>query len=252
MRKKLTAIITTFNEADNIEHAINSVLWMDEIIVVDSYSTDQTVEIAGNFPVTLYQRAYSGPSDQKNWAIPKASHEWVFILDADERITDDLKKELTSWQEDTTAQLDGYWVPRQNYFLGRPIRYSGWQNDAVIRLIHRDKCRYNSKQVHEEIETAGLRIGRLKSKLDHFTYKNISHFLDKMNRYAAWSAKDHAAKTSRITYFHLFLKPFFRFFKHFFWQKGLLDGKRGFIISVLLAWGVFLRYTFMFESKKKK
>ena len=151
MQLPLSVIITTFNEAHNIKAVIDSVEGVDEIIVVDSYSTDGTADLALELEkVTLFQREYVGPADQKNWAIPLAKNDWILILDADERVTPPLKQEIAKIITNGSS-IDAYWIHRQNFFLGRLVRYSGWQNDAVIRLIKRDKCRYNLKRVHEEI-----------------------------------------------------------------------------------------------------
>ena len=237
----ISVIIPTFNEADQIAAALESVDWADERIIVDSFSTDDTLKIAEACQARVFQRAYQGPADQKNWAIPQASHSWVLLLDADERVTPGLKAEIQQLLAGD-PQCDAYWIGRQNFFMGKKVRYSGWQGDAVIRLIRRDRARYNDKQVHEEIDTTGIKVGRLKNKLLHYTYKDLDHYLEKTRRYSYWSAKDHLSSTPRVTAYHLFAKPFFRFMKHFFIQKGFLDGKVGFMISVIMAWGVFLRY----------
>ena len=200
---KISVIITTFNEAENIQGVLQSVDWVDEIIVVDSLSTDSTIELAKDFPTKILQRKYSGPADQKNWAIPQASHEWVLILDADERVTNELKNEIVTLLQQSPAK-DAYWIPRQSFFMGKKVRYSGWQSDAVIRLIKKEKCRYENVQVHEEISTKNIQVGRLKNKLEHYTYKDIDHFLAKMQRYSVWSAQDHFAKTPRVTFYHLY------------------------------------------------
>ncbi len=248
MHQSLTVIITTFNEADNIARALDSVRWADEIIIVDSHSTDHTIEIAKTNTNKIFKRAYEGPADQKNWAIAKATHDWILILDADERATPELKEDIQVLLHQDDLPYDAYWIGRKNYFMGQHICYSGWQNDAVVRLIRKDKCRYNDLRVHEEIETEGIKVGRLHSKLEHFTFRNTTHFLEKMRRYAQWSAEDHRKKTTKVGWFHLFGKPFFRFFKHFVVQRGFLDGKVGFIISVIMAWGVFLRYLYLKEE----
>lgn len=237
----LSVIIPTYNEAHNIEALLQSLDWVDEIMVVDSFSTDETVTLAKKYTSFVVQRKYTGPADQKNWAIPQVKHNWVLILDADERLTPELKKEIQTLLQ-AEIKEDAFWIGRQSFFMGKKVQYSGWQGDAVIRLIQRDLCRYDNKQVHEEIQTQGINIGKLQYKLEHYTYKDLNHFLDKMQRYSAWSAQDHLAKTPRVTFFHLYLKPLFRFFKHYFIQLGILDGKVGFIISVIMAWGVFLRY----------
>ena len=246
---KISVIITTFNEEHNIKAVLDSVSWAEETIIVDSFSTDATISIAKKYTKRIYQRAYQGPADQKNWAIPQATHPWVLILDADERVTEELKTEIRAVISKPSAPWDAYWIGRRNFFLGSEINYSGWRNDKVIRLIKRDKCRYNNKQVHEEIETDGIQVGKLHHKLIHLTFKNTDHFLDKIRRYAKWSAMDHGSGTRTVGWFHLVFKPFFRFVKHYFVQLGFLDGKRGFIISVIMAWGVFLRYLNLLEQK---
>lgn len=246
----LTIIITTYNEAFHIGALLDNIRWAEEIIVVDSFSTDDTVAIAKQKGAIIYERKYKGPADQKNWAIQKASNEWILLLDADERVTPELKKEVLALLDNPTKGIDAYWIPRQNYFLGKKIKYSGWQGDKVVRFFKSD-CRYDDKQVHEEIVTDGIGVGVLAGKLDHYTYQNMDQFLDKMRRYAKWSAQDHKAKTGRIGFFHLWFKPAFRFVKHYFIKGGFRDGKAGFIISVVMAWGVFLRYVYMNESRNQ-
>jgi glycosyltransferase involved in cell wall biosynthesis len=253
MALPLSIVITTFNEADHIERALRSVSWADEWVVVDSFSTDDTVAKARALGATVLQRAYQGPADQKNWAIPQVKYEWVLLLDADEEVSPALAQEI----QELLALPDGppqeaYWIPRRNYFMGQEVRYSGWQGDKVVRFFQRDRARYNEQQVHEEIITDGLRVGRLGGYLDHYTFRSLDHFLDKTRRYARWSAQDHAARTPRITYFHLWLKPLFRFFKHFVLQQGFRDGKVGFVISVVMAWGVCLRYLYLKETYHSK
>jgi len=235
----ITVIIPCYNEGHNIRAVLESVKWADEIMVVDSYSTDATLDIARKYTDFILQRNYIHSADQKNWAIPQATHQWILLVDADERVTPELRTEI---QASLAAQPTetAFWIGRENYFMNKRVRYSGWQNDAVIRLFRRE-CRYENKAVHAEILASG-KIGRLKHRLIHNTYKDIDHFLHKMTRYARLSAIDYADKTPRVTLYHLWLKPAFRFFKHYILKLGFLDGKVGFIISVIMAWGVFLRY----------
>ncbi|MTB53885.1 glycosyltransferase family 2 protein [Lewinella sp. W8] len=249
----LTIIYTTFNELDIIERSLASVAdWTDDLLVVDSFSTDGTAELLERLPgVTLTQRAYAGPADQKNWAIARAKYEWVLLLDADEIVTPELREEITRMMESPDALLDAYWIGRDNFFMGRRIRHSGWSGDEVVRFFHRDRCRYDDKQVHEEIEVSGLRVGRLRGRLEHFTFKNLDHFLDKIRRYARWSAQDYAPRTQRVGLYHLLLKPVFRFVKHYLIKGGFRDGREGLIISMVLAYGVFLRYAYMLAARRK-
>jgi len=248
---QLSVIVTTYNEAENIEGVLKSVEgWVDEIIVVDSFSTDETVELAKAFDVKILQREYVSPANQKNWIIPQAAHDWVLILDADERVTLELKNEIITLLQQQPSK-DAFWIPRQSFFMGKKVRFSGWQGDAVIRLIKKEKCRYHNVQVHEEIDTQKIKVGRLKNKLEHYTYKDLDHFLAKIQRYSDWSAQDHFEKTPNVTFFHLYLKPLFRFIKHYIFQLGFLDGKVGFIISAIMAWGVFLRYVKIQEIRTR-
>lgn len=249
MPHPLSILITTHNEADHLPALLAGIAgWSDDVLVVDSFSTDATPDLARKGGARVLQRAYAGPADQKNWAIPQLKYEWVLILDADERVSPELRAEIDALPAD--APIDAYWIPRRNYFMGREVRFSGWQGDAVVRLIRRDRCRYDGKQVHEEIDTANLRIARLRHPIDHYTFRSAAHFLAKMERYARWSAQDHAGRTPKVGFYHLAVKPAFRFFKHYVLQQGFRDGKVGFVISAIMAWGVFLRYLNLLEARR--
>lgn len=242
--EKITAIIPTFNEEVNIAEAIESVQWCDEIIVVDSYSTDRTVEIVKGFPeVRLLQHEYEHSASQKNWTIPQAAHPWIFLLDADERPTPELVAEIKGVVTSGTG-YSGFWIYRRNHFMGKRINYSGWQSDKVIRLFKRDECRYQNKHVHAEIESKGG-IGFLRHKLIHYTYKDLASYLKKADRYTTWGALDRFQKFEksgrRIGLPYLFLRPFGRFLRHYFLRLGILDGTHGFVVSALSASNVFIR-----------
>ncbi|MEM1215123.1 MAG: glycosyltransferase family 2 protein, partial [Bacteroidota bacterium] len=181
-----TVIVTTHNEAANIERCLRSVAPLtDDVLVVDSFSTDDTVRKAASLGAKVLQRAYQGPAEQKNWAIPQARHEWILLLDADEAATPELLTEIQALLRLPTGPPEQlYWIPRNNYFLGQRIRFSGWQGDRVIRFFHREHGRYNDQQVHEEIITTGKRVSQLRHHLDHYTYRSLDHYLDKTRRYA--------------------------------------------------------------------
>ncbi|MCT4641401.1 MAG: glycosyltransferase family 2 protein [Bacteriovoracaceae bacterium] len=238
--EKITAIIPTFNEEVNIKTAIESCLFADEIIVVDSFSTDKTLEIARSYPqVTVLEHEYVYSAAQKNWTIPQAKHDWIFLLDADESTDEKLIKEI----KDTVAnpQHVAYWIGRQNYFMDQKLNHV-WSGDAVIRLFRKSKCKYEDKHVHAEILADGS-IGRLKQKLGHDTYKGkgLTAHLKKADRYSTWAALDRVNKIKKVTAYHLVVKPFFGFLKRYILHKGILDGKAGFIISCMGAWNVFIR-----------
>lgn len=241
--EKITGIIPTGNEELNIAEAIKSLDFTNEIMIVDSFSKDKTVEIATPLVDTIFKREFKYPADQKNWAIPQAKHKWILLLDADERVTNDLKREIIKVINSNTKK-SGFWIRRENYFMGKKVRFSGWQGDKVIRLFKRDECRYENKLVHEEIISEG-EIGILKHKLTHNTFKNKDLYLEKLARYAKWQAKDYHKKTGKITIFHTMLKPAFRFIKHYFIQLGILDGYIGLIISIYQAKAVSMRYNYL-------
>ena len=248
--KKLTAIIPTGNEQHNIVNAIQSVSFANEIMVVDSFSTDETVKLATPLVHTLLQREYENSASQKNWAIPQAKNEWILLLDADERVTPELKKEVISIINSNT-EYSGFWIKRQNYFMGKKVCFSGWQGDKVIRLFKRDECKYEDKHVHAEIISSG-KISILKNKLTHNTFISKQAYLNKIERYAKWQAKDYDKKIKTITPYHTIIKPAVRFFKHYFLQLGILDGYVGFIISAYQAKAVALRYKYIKEMRNAK
>ncbi|MFI5172805.1 MAG: glycosyltransferase family 2 protein [Chitinophagales bacterium] len=245
---KLTAIIPVKNEVHNIEAVLESVKWCDEILVVDSYSTDATVELAKKYTDRIIQSEYVNSASQKNRAIPLAKYEWILLVDADERVTPELKNEIEQILSSDKIEYDAFWIYRKNYFMGVEIRYSGWQNDKVIRLFKRDTSRYEEKHVHAEVKTSG-KTGKLKNKLVHYTFKDILHYLEKLDRYSTWSAEDAAKKNVHPNLFHFVIKPRFRFFKHYFLKLGILDGYPGFIISALSAQSVLMRYIKLYDMQ---
>lgn len=247
---KVTAIITTYNEEKNIEEALLSVQWADELLVVDSFSTDRTLSIVRQHTSFILQRAYDSPAAQKNWAISQASHPWIFILDADEVATPELGREVLQIVRNGSTH-QAFWIKRKNFFMGREIRYSGWQRDRVIRLFRRDTCSYPPVLVHEEIETKGS-TGTLKHKIEHHSYrtKSLEEHLNRLDIYTTRGAYDREAQVKKVTMFHLFAKPAFRFFKHYFLMLGFLDGKVGFVISVLASHTVFLRSLKLWRIKQ--
>jgi len=239
--EKLTAIIPVGNEIHNIEEVIASVDFADEILVVDSFSTDGTYEKAIEKATKVIRREFNYPASQKNWAIPQAKHEWVLLVDADERVTPDLKEEIIETLKNPNPDIVAFWIGRINHFMGQRVNYSGWRNDKVIRLFKRDFCKYEDKCVHEEIIANG-NIGSLKSKFYHNTYTTFDNYIEKLNRYAWWQAKDYDKKTGNITHYHFVIKPFWGFFKHYVIQSGFRDGFVGFTIGCLQAYAVYMRY----------
>ena len=230
---RLSAIVTTLNEEAVIGECLASLAFADELLVVDSFSTDATVEIARSCGARVLQHEYLSPAAQKNWAVPQAAHEWVLAVDADEVITPGLAAEISRAIADR-GERDGYQVRRRNFFLGHEIRYSGWQNDWVLRLFRRDRGRYLERQVHERLVVEGP-VGRLKGRVIHNSYRSLDDYWRKLRRYAEWNATEALRGGARVSPARLFLHPPLRFLKAYLLQGGLLDGVPGLVVCLLTA-----------------
>lgn len=250
----ITAIIPCKDELPNIEACVNSLRGLvDEIIIADSGSTDGTLGLVKSFPdCRVIEREYVNPSDFKNWAIPHAKHKWILLLDADERVSTELFDEIAIMKSSIlcSTSIAAYWIARSNYFMGKKIRYSGWQNDGVVRLFRRE-CRYELRQVHEEIDMSQIKIGRLTQSLIHHTYRSFAHYLEKMQRYTTWGAQDVHQKGRPFRFTDLTIRPSFRFFRHYVLKRGFLDGKMGFLLASLASYSVFLKYAKLMELQRK-
>ena len=239
-REKISAIIPTFNEELHIEAAIKSVDFTDEIIVIDSYSTDNTVALAKKHKIRLLQRKFDDFSSQKNYAINLAKHNWIYILDADERVPNNLRKEILE-AVDNPINYVAFFIYRTFYFLDQKINYGGWQRDKVIRLFRKDKCKYNGNLVHEVIEHKG-EVGFLNNIIEHYSYRDYDHYIKKLNHYASLQAKELFLKNKKATIFHIVLKPLYRFLVHYVIRLGFLDGFPGYVLAVQHSFGVLSRY----------
>ncbi|RLD96439.1 MAG: glycosyltransferase family 2 protein [Aquificota bacterium] len=250
MREKLTVIVPTLNEEENLQACLESVAWADEIIVVDSGSTDATLEIAQSLADRILEHEYINSATQKNWAIPQATHPWVMIVDADERVTPELKKEIQRVLEAPKHQ--GYSIGRLNHFLGHPLRHGGWspKEDRNIRLFMRDKGRYEDKEVHADVIVEGS-VGHLRHPLIHYSYRSLDQYFRKMERYTRWAAMDIAKKGSPVKWHHVTLRPLGDFIKLYFMKLGFLDGFPGLIIALLSAYYVMVKYSRAWEIEKK-
>ena len=236
----ITAIIPTLNEEDFIEEAIRSVSFATEIIVIDSFSQDLTVSICEKAKVTLIQREFDDFSSQKNFAIEKAAHNWVFILDADERISAPLALEIQKVANNPQGFV-AFDIYRTFYFKNKKVKYGGWQTDKVIRLFRKDKCRYDGKLVHERVLCDG-KIGLLKSRMDHYSFRSQEQYEQKLKFYAALQAKEIKKSGKKVYLIHQLVKPAFRFVVLYLIRFGFLDGKRGYVLAKLHAQAVLNRY----------
>ena len=248
--QKITAIIPTLNEEFNIEDAIKSVSFADEIIVIDSFSDDDTVNLAKKHNVRILQREFDNFSSQKNYAIDLAKHNWIYILDADERVNEVLKNEILSAIQ-SSNDLVGFYIYRAFYFFDRKINYGGWQRDKVIRLFRKDKCKYDGKLVHELVKYEG-EISFLKNKIEHYSYQNYDYYSSKLDQYTSLQAEELFRKKRRVNAYHVTIKPIYRFFSHYILRFGFLDGFPGFVLANQQAYGVFTRYVKLWLLYKNK
>ena len=236
----ITAIIPTLNEEDFIEEAIRSVSFAAEIIVIDSFSQDQTPSICKKAKVKLIQREFDDFSSQKNFAIDQATYNWVFILDADERISEPLALEIQKVANDPMGFV-AFDIYRTFYFKNKKVKYGGWQTDKVIRLFRKDKCRYDGKLVHEEVLCSG-KVGLLKNRMDHYSFRNQEQYEQKLKFYAALQGKEIKKSGKKVYLIHQLVKPAFRFVVLYLVRFGFLDGKRGYVLAKLHAQAVLNRY----------
>jgi len=215
---------------------LESVKWAGEILIVDDFFTDRTVEICQSYGCRILQHSYENYAAQINWIIPLAGHDWVMVVDADERITLELQEEIQRILNDT-PKYDGYIVHRSSLFIGKKIRYCGWQDDTVTRLFHRDKGRHQLRTEHSDI-VIDRTTATLNEKLEHDTYQDFDEFFMKFKRYTDCSANDLYDKGIRAGFSNLILRPLFRFFKMYVLRFGFLDGYEGLILCGLSAFYV--------------
>lgn len=243
---KLSVIIIALNEEANIADCLESVRWADELILVDSGSTDRTVEIARRYTDRILTVSWSGYGATRNFALDQASGEWVLWLDADERVTPELAGEIQAVVRDGSAQTEAYSVPRRAFFLGRWIKHCGWYPSRVIRLFRRDSARFSDHRVHERLVMDGP-AGRLEHDILHFTDPDLHHYFVKFNRYTSLAAEDLRQRGKSFSLFDLLGRPPFMFLKTYVFRLGFLDGMQGFVLCVLSSLYVFTKYAKLWE-----
>ena len=248
-REKLSAIVTSFNEEINIKDCLESVAFADEVLLVDSFSTDATLELARKVAnVRILQREYFGSAAQKNWAMDQTVHPWILIVDADERVTPGLAREIEELLE-RGPSVSHYAIRRRNLFLDKLIRHSGWSTDKVVRLVRRGAARYPKRRVHADIQPEG-QAPILNNALLHYTFRSLGQYLEKLHRYAEWGAADAYRKGKGVGAVELFFRPMWRFVRMYVFQAGFLDGRHGLVLCMLQAYGVFLKWAKLWEWRR--
>lgn len=248
---KISAVIITFNEERNIREAIESVGFADEIFVVDSESSDRTVEIAESLGARVIIRQWTGFSEQKQFGADQGVNDWIFSLDADERVSPDLQKEIESLKR-SEPKADGYRIPRLSTYMNREIRHSGWYPDRQLRLFDRRKGRWNKRVIHESVEfDTGANVADLNGDILHFSVKNAAHHHRMIGERYAPLAAQHLLETGKTTSpFRVALAGPVAFLRSYILKLGLLDGFPGFCIARFAAHHAYLKHLMLWEKQK--
>jgi glycosyltransferase involved in cell wall biosynthesis len=236
---KISATIITLNEQGKIARAIESLRCCDEVVVVDSGSSDPTVETAAKLGARVVESPWRGYAEQKNYATAQATHDWILSIDADEALSEALEGEI--WQiKKNGPQYDAYTMPRMAQYLGRWILHSGWYPDRKVRLYDRRKARWVGDYVHESVHVDGT-VGHLQCNLLHYTFDSLSEHLKSMDRYTTLAAQEMVARKQKIEWPDLALDPFWTFLRTYFIRAGFLDGMEGLTIAFMAAFYHFLK-----------
>ncbi|MSP38871.1 MAG: glycosyltransferase family 2 protein [Deltaproteobacteria bacterium] len=253
-RPKVSAIVVCFNEQDRIADCLESLRWCDEIVVVDSFSTDSTPEICRRYTERFFQRPWAGYREQKAYAHSLATGDWVLLVDADERVTPELRRELIDAVARDDAQYAAYAVPRLVYYLGRWWWRGGWYPDYDIRLFRRERATWGGSDPHEKIIVDG-KTRRLRNHLQHFSYRSIDDHVQRINRFTSISSGELRKEGARWRLSDALLRPAVRFFRSYILKRGFLEGFGGFYVALTAAVYVFLKYAKLWElelEEKKK
>ena len=238
---KLSIIIITKNEAANIRGCIESVAWADEIIVVDSGSSDATVQICRDLDVRVFEHDWPGFGIQKNRALSSATGEWVFSIDADERVTPELRAAIEAVLIMPENECTAYQISRISSYCGRFMRHSGWYPDHIVRLFLRDKARFTDDLVHERLITNG-KVGHLDGDLLHYAFDDLEEVLRKVNQYSSAGAAMMQQKGRQASLSGAVLRGLWSFVRSYILRGGFLDGREGFMLAVSNAEGTYYRY----------
>lgn len=245
--EKISVIVITKNEEKNIKSCLESVLWADEIILVDAESTDKTRDLAKEFTNKIFINKWEGFVNQKKYALSLVKNEWILSIDADERISKELEKEI---QTNNLNAFNGYKIRRQNFFFGKEITSCGWNKDYQLRLFKKSKVDLTDKLVHEGFYING-EVGLLENVLIHNTFSSIKNYLSKVNHYTTLQAKESFMKKKRINGWIIFAHIFSAFFRYYISLKGFKDGFHGLVISMINSLSTLLTYVKIWELQNQ-
>jgi glycosyltransferase involved in cell wall biosynthesis len=252
MREKISACITAGNEEEQIRRCLKSVEWADEIVVVDSFSTDRTVEICKEFTDRVYEHKWLGYIGQKNLAKDLAEGPWILFVDADEEVSAELRDEiLSAFDSGESRSMSGYEFPRMVYYLGRWIRHGDWYPDVKLRLFRKEHGRCGGKEPHDRLIVEG-NVKRLKNCMYHYTYADIADQVSTMNRFSSITAAGQSDAGRPFRMSDVLFRPVFRFIRGYFIRGGFLDGLPGLVVAVTTSFGVFIKYAKLWELRQMR
>lgn len=244
----LSVIVPCFNEETVIAECLESVRFADEIVVVDSFSTDRTLEIARRYTDRILQHEFWSHGAQNNWAIPQAKHDWVLIVDAEERVTPALADEMRTLLR--APMFDGYWMRRRNFFINKEIRHGTWRSDSVLRLFRRDKGRYQEKHVHSQVELKG-QAGLCQEAIIHYSFRSLDDYMRKVHRFSQGGALNMHSQGKRSGVLKMITHGVGGFLKSYVLKLGAMDGVEGFLIACLESYLAFLKYAKLWELQNR-
>jgi glycosyltransferase involved in cell wall biosynthesis len=251
VREKISGCVITFNEEKKIARCLRSLSWCDEIVVLDSFSTDRTVEICRGFTDRIFQHEWMGYVGQRNLIRGMATNEWVLFMDADEEVSPGLRKEIEWELEQSGGRYAGYEFPRLVYYLGRWIRHGEWYPDTKLRFFRREYGRTEGQEPHDRVVVNGA-VKRLKNPIWHYTYDGIRDHVDTLNRFSSITAQQRFTEAGAFRWSDLLFRPLFRFLRGYVLRRGFMDGAPGFVIAMVNSYGVFIKYSKLWELHRKK
>lgn len=245
-RERISACVIVFNEEKKIRRCLESLTWCDEIVILDSFSTDRTLEICREYTDRIFQHVWLGYVGQRNKIRTMARYNWILNIDSDEEVSPGLCAEIRSEFADGGPDYYGYEFPRQVYYLGKWIRHGEWYPDVKLRLFHKDYGRSEGEEPHDKVVVNGS-VKRLKNPLWHYTYDDLRDHLDTLDRFSTISARQKFVQNPRFKPLDLLTRPPLRFFKGYFLKHGFMDGWHGLVIAITSSFGVFMKYAKLWE-----
>jgi len=237
---KISVVIIAKNEEDNLPRCLRSIDWVDEIILIDSGSTDDTVQISLENKASVFHIEWQGFGHAKKFGVDKCRNNWILSIDADEEVTGELKEEIQTVLS-SENNIAGYYIPRRTQFLGRWVYHCGWYPDYILRLFRKDAGNFNNNLVHEGVELKGMTV-KLQNELLHYSYLTLEDYLSKFNRYTTLAAQTEYDNGRSVSVYDIVVRPFAALIKHYIIKRGFLDGVEGFLISILSSCYVMVKY----------